>query len=399
MRGPICALAVLATGMSGAACGEMVWFGLQKSNPFEHTAQRFMGCGSPDLVIGSNYDADGRYYNLAISDWILYSGNLYSVHRWDCFAGNYLGELALDEPLDAHLDAWLHGIGTGPNGDLLFSSFGYTTEQRTVARYSPDGSWRCDYTHPNLQHVQGTPAADTDAVFAASRYNPGPGWVERVLMFESDGAYVGEFGAECEEGIGDVAVMGEYIYLLDYAEGVRAYKLSGTSLPTHDHVIAFPPPVNPSDTLCDELYAHDDYLYVSDGADNAWYRMKPTGVLDCAYDGEIRGPDNFLGSLAVCDAGLPGGIALGGGWDLIGYERPDGHPTLLERCLVHNGVEMKTWDDAVAAGWVATFVYFYNTGAGYGTLCTSGCDDDSFRSGRGYWILTYVPNLTLVAPD
>ena len=99
-----------------------------------------------------------------------------------------------------HLDVtvkkrWRHRIfGITCEGDLLFSSFGNSTQQRTVAKYSPQRGWLRDYTHVDLQPVQGTPAGTPEAVFVASRFLSEGRWTGRILVFCEDGTDMGRFG-------------------------------------------------------------------------------------------------------------------------------------------------------------------------------------------------------------
>jgi len=57
--------------------------------------------------------------------------------------------------------------------------------------------------------------------------------------------------------------------------------------------------------------------------------------------------------------------------------------------------------EAVLNGWLQSPLYYYDdspTGGGY---LNAGCDpwdDDSLRQGKGYWAMTYEPDLTLVFP-
>ena len=303
-------LAVLATVISAApAAGETMWGGVWQDFPFgENTAQRFPHFGDPDLVIGNNFNTYGQYYNLAASATTLYSGRSYSVHQWDVVSGAEIGPLGLDSPLSDHLEAGLFAIGTSTAGDLLFSPAGYSTEQRTVAKYSADGTWLRDYTTPQLQHVQGTPTANSEVVFMASRFNMGAGWTEEILMFAEDAAFLGNFGSEMNGDVGDAAIMGNSLYAINYIDdGVFVYDLNGTENPTYSHLIPFPPEVNPDALFLDQLTASGGFLYIGDTPDAAWYKLDLSGNLLGSYDAEIAGDLNALGSIVVPE---PTGIAL-----------------------------------------------------------------------------------------
>lgn len=78
-------------------------------------------------------------------------------------------------------------------------------------------------------------------------------------------------------------------------------------------------------------------------------------------------------------------LTLRPGWNLIGHMRL--RPSPLSDAVLSDGDLLKTWAQAVSAGWVQEPVYYYDPGEGYKTLQASGGDDGAFRPGRGYWIL------------
>jgi len=91
----------------------------------------------------------------------------------------------------------------------------------------------------------------------------------------------------------------------------------------------------------------------------------------------------------------PSEVALLHGWNLIGsgltYSRP------LSWYQLTDGLDTKTYDEAVAAGWVATVVYYYD--GGYFVCRTDGAGDDEYlRPWYGYWLLTYRSGLSLLVP-
>ena len=307
-------LAVLATAISATPLlAETMWGGVWKDfigPQSANTAQRFPGFGSPDLVIGNNFNAFGFYNNLAVSGTTLYSGSAYSVHQWSAVSGAEIGPLGLSSPLSDHLQDIMQGIGTTTTGNLLFGSYGYSTEQRTVAKYSPDGTWLCDYTATELQHIQGTAAGNSDVVFMASRFNLGPGWTEAILMFSEDGPFLGSFGSELGGDVGDVALMGDALYAMNYVDsGVFVYDLNGSQTPTFSHTIPFPAGVSPDAFWLDQLTASAGFLYVGDTPDAAWYKLDLSGNLLGSYDAEIVSGALFnpLGPIVVPE---PTGVAL-----------------------------------------------------------------------------------------
>ena len=55
--------------------------------------------------------------------------------------------------------------------------------------------------------------------------------------------------------------------------------------------------------------------------------------------------------------------------------------------------------DAVYAGWLQSPLYYWDDVGG--TYLSAGCDpwdDDHLRHGKGYWLMTYVPMVTMVFP-
>jgi len=88
---------------------------------------------------------------------------------------------------------------------------------------------------------------------------------------------------------------------------------------------------------------------------------------------------------------------LGQYWNLIGSQRPA--PTPLTDYGLTDMRDLKTWKEAVAAGWVQSMLYYYGAGVGYMECRTDGTgDDDSVRPEYGYWLLTYQPGLSLIIP-
>jgi hypothetical protein len=274
-----------------------IWIGLGPGLANEPSAQRFTGAGSPVQVIGNQFATHGIGYNLAASGARLYSGNGISVHQWDGISGTYLGPLSLSRPLGAEIGDWLKGIGTTTDGHLLFSAFGYSTDPRRLAKYTPTGAHVRTYAHSYLQHVQGTAAGNNDAVFVASRYNPGTGWEENVLMFQATGSFVGTI--QIAGDVGDVAIQGNLLYVLSFDSGIRVYNLQGPGLPAYSHTIPFPVGVTPSGARWDELYALGDDLYLSEDADNQWHKIDLNGTLLETYDLQATGEYNFVGSMAI----------------------------------------------------------------------------------------------------
>jgi len=85
------------------------------------------------------------------------------------------------------------------------------------------------------------------------------------------------------------------------------------------------------------------------------------------------------------------------GWNLIGYGDCDSPDVLSSVVYFTDGESEVTWWVAAFFGWIQEPAYCYAGPAGYMTVGEpSGTwDDDSFRPGYGYWLLTFEPGLTL----
>jgi len=86
---------------------------------------------------------------------------------------------------------------------------------------------------------------------------------------------------------------------------------------------------------------------------------------------------------------------LHAGWNLVGLT--DGDLPLSE-CRLDDGAEVKSWDEAAAAGWIQDSIFYY-TGSAYGITRTSGGDDDCIHPRLAYWLLNGSgAGLTLYVP-
>lgn len=291
---------------SAAARGEIVWGGVWQDafgGQDQQTAQQFTDFGEPAQILGNNFNDFGFSRNLVVVDTTMYGATIFfhGIHQWNAISGDEIGPLALDSPLGDHIESYVQGIGSTTTGDLLIATAGQGTGQRTVTRYTTDGNWVRDYTVTQLQHNQGTPTGNEDAVFIASRYNPGA-WTEQILMFKTDGTFVGIFGEELGGDVGDVEIMGDYLYAMNYIDGIYVYELNGEALPTFSRFIPFPNGVNPDDFALDALVAAAGALYVGDTPDATWYKLDLSGNVLGEYHAEFVGSFNFMGCFTVVTA-------------------------------------------------------------------------------------------------
>jgi hypothetical protein len=98
----------------------------------------------------------------------------------------------------------------------------------------------------------------------------------------------------------------------------------------------------------------------------------------------------------------------GGGWHLVGC--PFNHPVCVnkkdatqnesyigDRVLFTDGTEVKTWYDAVMAGWVDYKMSGNDpVSGGFDIQYDGGGLDTSLQPGTGYWLNTYKDNLAMI---
>lgn len=301
-------LTMLACGAmltaTAAGSAQTVWGSVWKDafgGQDAQSVQRFSGFGDPELDLGNGFNTFGFFSNYAVDRDRVYSGVGLDLHSWDAVTGADLGPFSVDSPLSEHLESYIQGIGKASNGDLLIGAAGFGTDQRTLARYTVDGTWVRDYSTTNLMHMHGTAVGTDDAIFVANRFNDGS-WKERVFMFTDGGSFVGSFGDEIPSQVADVDVMGDRVYAMNFTDGVYVYDLNGASLPTFSHLIPFPPGVNPDAFALDQLDAHGNNLYIGDSIDEVWYRIDLDGNVLGTYEPDVPGfaiLGNFLGPIVV----------------------------------------------------------------------------------------------------
>lgn len=314
--GAVIALAVAAVGIASevAVAEKQVWGTVWKDPLFqfdEMTAQQFSQFGEPSLILGNGFDSFGTHFCLAVSGDVLYSGNFYTIWMWDAETGADLGSLDVNSPLSNHIENYMQAMGVASNGDLLISGAGFSTELRTLTRYTVEGAWVRDYTAPDLMHTQGSPTANDDAVFIASRFNRTGTWDEQILMFTAGGSYVGKFGTELGGDVGDIEIQGETLYAMNYISGrIFEYRLNGSSLPTYLGSFALPSNVNPDAFALDRFAIYGDRFIVGDSKDYIWYEIDRNGNVHGAYEADVPmgAVWNFLGPVVVYD---PGGGSTG----------------------------------------------------------------------------------------
>jgi hypothetical protein len=90
-------------------------------------------------------------------------------------------------------------------------------------------------------------------------------------------------------------------------------------------------------------------------------------------------------------------MLLSEGWNLIGHPFPAVQP--LADCHVRNVAVTRSFEQAVAAGWVGGALYRWEPGAGYRMVRTEPFGhDESLRPWCGYWVCALAPDLQLIFP-
>lgn len=90
-------------------------------------------------------------------------------------------------------------------------------------------------------------------------------------------------------------------------------------------------------------------------------------------------------------------ITLAQGWHLIASPREEAVP--LSTLYLRSATAVKTWSEAVAAGWVGGTLYRYEEGSGYIGVSEGGAES-ALLPGCGYWLRKYYEagELSLVFP-
>jgi len=152
---------------------------------------------------------------------------------------------------------------------------------------------------------------------------------------------------------------------VSYTDGELAGDVAG--LPGEAHAL-----------LHDGLTNGVTYYYTAYAYDAAGNRAAPVLFSSSPHPGLVS-PPGFLPS----------------GWQMIGSPRDTAVP--WADCSFTDGAETKRVPDAIAAGWVDAFAYYYE--GGYRVLSVlPGYDDDALRPWHGYWLLLSRPGLELVVP-
>jgi hypothetical protein len=90
-------------------------------------------------------------------------------------------------------------------------------------------------------------------------------------------------------------------------------------------------------------------------------------------------------------------LAVPQGWNLIGH--PFEADVALAGVQVRSGATTKAFDGAVASGWIAGTVYYWEPNNGYRAAKSAGFGHGTLlRPWRGYWVKALVAGLELIVP-
>jgi hypothetical protein len=160
------------------------------------------------------------------------------------------------------------------------------------------------------------------------------------------------------------------------------------------------------------LYFEPDGAFGNILLGEGYYLNNASGATSFTYNGVPDGVPDGSGTMTDMWISLPGvqgdaGVnpPNGGGWHLIGH--PFNHDTPTngpqgtgDNIWFTDGTTLKTWDEAVAAGWVGDSMQYFDNATGNSMQMTyqGWGDDDTLRAKTAYWLRTYKDNLALIIP-
>jgi len=140
---------------------------------------------------------------------------------------------------------------------------------------------------------------------------------------------------------------------------------------------------------------------------DGYYLNNQSGATSFSYSGVPDGVPDGNGTMTDMWISLPGiqGDPGQGGWHLIGHpfnhDTPTNGPGATgDNIWFTDGTTLKTWDEAVSAGWVAdNMQYFDAPTQGVLVMTYQGWgNDDTLRAKTAYWLQTMKDNIALIIP-
>ena len=157
-----------------------------------------------------------------------------------------------------------------------------------------------------------------------------------------------------------------------------------------------------------EVYFEPDGAFGNILLGEGYYLNNISNAESFSYNGVPDGVPDGSGTMTDMWISLPGNQLDGtnaGGWHLFG--QPFNHDTPTngaagtgDNIWFTDGTTLKTWGEAVEAGWVESSMQYWDpVGQGQLILTYEGWgDDDTLRAGKSYWLRTYKDNLALIIP-
>ncbi|MGI6294962.1 MAG: hypothetical protein ACOX3G_02645 [Armatimonadota bacterium] len=120
------------------------------------------------------------------------------------------------------------------------------------------------------------------------------------------------------------------------------------------------------------------------------------------YNGVEDGVPDTTGKKTDMWISLPG-LGEDGAWHIVGYpfatdsavDSGNGEGDIIK---FTDGTDVKTWGEAVDAGWVDATMYGQSAYGGFDVTMDGWGTDDSLRAGNAYQFLTFVPNIAMIIP-
>ncbi len=136
--------------------------------------------------------------------------------------------------------------------------------------------------------------------------------------------------------------------------------------------------------------------------DGYWLLTFAGGDQPLQYEGVENGVPDSTGKKTDMWISLPG-TGTDGSWHMIGNPYADDiaidHGSGSgDNISFTDGTDVKNWEAAVSAGWVADTLWGQDQFGGVGISYDGYGDDDMLRASKGYQIRTFVPNIAMIIP-
>lgn len=138
--------------------------------------------------------------------------------------------------------------------------------------------------------------------------------------------------------------------------------------------------------------------------DGYWLYQNSEGESTISYEGLPDGIPDVNNNETDMWISLPGAGNGNGGWHIIG--NPFNHDVSVDsgagtgdKIFFTDGTTVKTWGEAVDAGWVSDVMTGNDPATGGINVQYNGLGDtDKLSAGKGYWLQTIKDNLAMIIP-